>query len=800
MRPRWRKVLADFWDNKSRSLMVILSIAVGIFAVGMIAGAYIIISNDMSASYASSNPANIEIWTDPFDDDFVGVIQNLPGVQTAEGRRFVNVKAKTENEQWVGLDLVAIPDYEASQINTLMPLEGATVPQEKQALIERDTLEKVPAVVGKELEIQLPDNTIKKLPVAGIVLDQSTGAGDFLALPLGYVTHDTLEWLHQPANYNRLYVTVAEQPNNEEHIREIARRVTDQLEQSGRQSYRTQFSKRDEHPMESTVQAVLGVLGALGVLILLLSSSLIANTLSALLSQHTRYIGVIKLVGGRSYQITSMYMTLIVFFGLAALAIAIPLGGQAAYALSQLIAKELNFNLLGYRIVPAAVVLEIVIGLAVPLAAGYFPVRKGARISVQDAFNGNASQPSKPGGKGLAGLGERWRRRTSQQRLSRPLLISLRNTFRRKGRLALTLFTLTMGGAIFIAVFNVRDSLDRYIDDMGDYFLADVTVNFDRPYRLQEISQAAMQVEGVEYVEGWAYANAEILRPDDTVAENLQILAPPADSPLVSPKLLAGRWIEPGDQTAITVSEGILETYPHLKPGDKLRLKIADHEALWSVVGIFKFVGNQNTLAYANYDYLADLLGLRGRSFSYRILTDQHDKLYQKQASQQIEQVLRLQGYKVGDVEAGRASIETAAEALDVLVAFLLIMALLTALVGSIGLAGTMGMNVLERTREIGVMRAVGAVDLEVIKAVIVEGVLIGSISWVLGAALSFPITAMLASIIGLAIFSTPIAIVFTPLGFLIWLGLVVLLSALASVLPAHNAARLTIREVLAYE
>jgi putative ABC transport system permease protein len=111
-----------------------------------------------------------------------------------------------------------------------------------------------------------------------------------------------------------------------------------------------------------------------------------------------------------------------------------------------------------------------------------------------------------------------------------------------------------------------------------------------------------------------------------------------------------------------------------------------------------------------------------------------------------------------------------------------------------------MGMNVLERTREIGVMRAVGAVDLEVIKAVIVEGVLIGSISWVLGAALSFPITAMLASIIGLAIFSTPIAIVFTPLGFLIWLGLVVLLSALASVLPAHNAARLTIREVLAYE
>src|SRR5260370_24799795 len=58
--------------------------------------------------------------------------------------------------------------------------------------------------------------------------------------------------------------------------------------------------------------------------------------------------------------------------------------------------------------------------------------------------------------------------------LPRPVIISLRNTFRKRARLILTLFTLTMGGAIFIAVFNVRVTLHEYIGAIGNYFRADV--------------------------------------------------------------------------------------------------------------------------------------------------------------------------------------------------------------------------------------------------------------------------------------------------------------------------------------
>ncbi|MCK4897352.1 MAG: FtsX-like permease family protein, partial [Anaerolineales bacterium] len=165
-----------------------------------------------------------------------------------------------------------------------------------------------------------------------------------------------------------------------------------------------------------------------------------------------------------------------------------------------------------------------------------------------------------------------------------------------------------------------------------------------------------------------------------------------------------------------------------------------------------------------------------------------------------LDAYFRDQGFRVQVATPGLSTLDSASESLDILITFLLIMALLTALVGSIGLTGTMGMNVLERTREIGVMRAIGAVDLKIINSVIVEGMLIGLISWIFAVLFSYPISYLLLRIISEAMINAPIPLAFTAQGIFIWLGVVMMLAVLASVLPARNAARLTIREVLAYE
>ena len=139
--------------------------------------------------------------------------------------------------------------------------------------------------------------------------------------------------------------------------------------------------------------------------------------------------------------------------------------------------------------------------------------------------------------------------------VSRPLLISIRNTFRRKGRLVLTLFTLTLGGAIFISVFNVRVSLNQTVEGSTRYFGADVNVDLARLYRVQEVEQQIRQVPGVEQVEAWASAQAEALRADGSSLGNISLLAPPAKA-LVEPMLLEGRWLLPGSK-AVAVNQAI---------------------------------------------------------------------------------------------------------------------------------------------------------------------------------------------------------------------------------------------------
>jgi len=810
MKPRWRKVFLDLVENKGRTLLVVLSIAVGVFSIGVIAGAYAIISHDMSASYAANHPANIELRMANFNDDVLTSVRNMPGIGNAEGRRVFSIRVHPVNSTtWTVIDLIAFNDFTTNKVDLLTPLAGDTDPSRRQVVLEKDALKQLSVKVGDQLVFELPDGTMKTMSVVGAVEDPTTGAGDFLAPPFGYISMTTLENFQEPDLYNRIYATVSQHQDDDAYISRIAGDVKDRLVRSGIPVDRTLTSKTHEHPLTSTVNAILGILMALGVLIVFLSSSLIANTLTALLNQHLRYIGIMKLVGGRNRQILIMYLALIISFGVLALLIAVPLGGQGAYGLAAFIANELRFNLLGYRIVPIALVIQIAIGILVPLVAGLVPVMNGSKVTVLKAISGDLARgEGRPlhHGPRRESPWERFQTRVTVVlskrgiHIPRPLLISLRNTFRRRGRLLLTLFTLTMGGAIFISVFNVRVTLHDYIGAIGNYFKADVELDFTQPYRTHEIQLLAMQVPGVQSVEGWQGLSADLLYPDGSTIDTLNIIAPPANSPLVQPILVSGRWIEPGDERKLTVSESVLPYFPNLKPGDFVPLKINGRKEQWQVVGIFQFVGQQGLLAYAPLEYISQVNDLANQSTLFRIQTFEHDRAYQDQMAETLDQYFRTNGFNVLQSQAGLASLDTASQSLDTLVTFLLIMALLTAIVGSMGLAGTMGMNVLERTREIGIMRAIGAVDSIIMQTVIAEGIVIGLISFGFAIILSLPFTYLLSYIVSLAVFETPIKTVFTITGYLIWLALILAMSVIASILPARNAARLTIREVLAYE
>ncbi len=799
--PRWHKVTSDLAGNKTRSLLVVASICVGLFAVGLITSMFVIISQDMRTGYEAVNPANILISTSLFNQDLVKHVQHVPGVRQAEGVFIVTLRMRDASGDWKAIDIQAIPDIQARQINLLHLEQGQWPPADKEIVVDRYKLGDLPVGVGGSIEVELPSGKTHLLKVVGVINDQTigtTGGGGFFLAPVqAYTTLATLSFLEMPVQLNQLNITVNGDSNNTDLIRQVSKQVTKAIEDSGVTVHSSSIRATDDHPNRVYVDAISAILLVLGFLVLFLSGFLITNTLSALLNQQVHQIGVMKTIGARRSQIMGIYMIQIFFFGLIAFVIAQPLSSLAAYAVLGTVANEINIVLQGYRSVPQVVYLLLVMSMIIPQAAGFIPILQGTRITAVEALSGySQAKPPSP---------DSWiyRNLNKIRRVPRPLLLSLRNTFRRRGRLVLTLFTLTLGGAIFIATFNSQVSLTSYIDRIGRYFLADVTLTLKQSYRVDEITQLVKEVPGVKAVEAWSSASAELIMPDGSIGEQVDLLAPPAGSQLVDPTLTAGRWLKTGDTNAIAVNERFIELFPNLKVGDTLRAKIDGQDYGMVVVGFFQLAGKSGGfVAYTTYDFLSAATHSTNRASNYRITGDRPNLTLdqQKALGKRIETFMTDRGYQVAQTEAGHSLTATTADGLNILTGFLLVMALLTAVVGSIGLAGTMSMNVIERTREIGIIRAIGASDRDVINMVMVEGVLIGLMSWIMGTLLSFPISSLLSNSINLSLFGAAATFSFTPTGVILWLLVVLILSALASVMPARNAAHLTIREVLSYE
>ncbi|MEK6221331.1 MAG: FtsX-like permease family protein, partial [Chloroflexota bacterium] len=698
---------------------------------------------------------------------------------------------------WVTVDLISMEEFENNSIYKRVNIEGANTPGTRDILIEKLVLEELEVNVGDQIQVQLANGTITTMTAVGITQDQEALPIDFSSPPQAYVSMNALTWLGESKDLNRLYITLSRNQGDELFINDLAEDIEEKLEDSGYAVYRSRKSPTLEHPMASIIQAFLGVMGALGLLVTILSSSLITNTLTSLLNQHLRQIGIMKLIGGRSKQIRDMYIVMILSFSLIALAIAIPAASIAGFRVASFIAGQLGIPLQGYHIVPVAVLLQVVLGISVPLAAGFFPVNSGAKTKVRRAISNQRPEDEITSIGWLEKLGEwfKW--------LTRPLLLSIRNTFRRKGRLALTLFTLSMSGAIFIAVFNVRDSMQFHMDKLGKNFIADVTLNFEQPHQIARIQHLLSKDLNIVKVEGWAAASAEILFSDDSLADELQILAPPADSKLVEVEMISGRWLLPGDKKKLLVSDAIWAVMPEAKPGDKIRVQLVGDDLIqeWEIIGIFNFTNQLgDVFGYAPYEFIAQEIGMSNFSFSYRVETAEHTRESQAATVLALDKLFQDRDLELVSAEGGLSIMDQANDSISILVTFFLSMAMLTALVGSIGLMGTMSMNVFERTREIGIMRAIGAVDREIMKTVILEGTVIGVLSWFIGAILSLPISSLLLYIVSVAMFNSPMTLIITVDGFLIWIIAILVLAVLASAMPARNASKLTIREVLAYE
>ena len=808
---RWRKVIRDFATYRVRTAAVVASITVGVIAIGTPAGANALLAGGFADAAAAGRPAASTISTATgFDVTLVDAVRRMDGVADAQARQTVSAwllptapgsRAATtaSSDAPAGrpqgateIQLTSLQDPADQRIDRVLPRTGRFPPDRGEIVFERSAQRVVGLAEGQVVTVRTASGEEHALRIAGFAYEPGASPAFYFGRLTAYVTQETLVDLGWPDTYNEIRIRTTPAVATMAQAQQLTDEIRQRVEKAGTPVMQVRVATPGRHPAEEIIQAVFFLLAAIGFLSLFVAGFLIVNTINVLMAQHIRQIGIMKVIGGSGRQIMALYLALVAMYALLALLIAVPVAAIAAFGLASLAAGLLNVDLARTIVPPEVVALEVAVGLGVPLLAAVVPIRRGVRITVHRAITDT-------------GLDERFGHGTFDRLLarlkgvSRPLLLSIRSTFRRKMRLALTLAALTLGGAVFMTIFNVRGSLFATLADTARYFDYDVQVQLSQPVRATTVLAEAIRVPGTVAAEPWRFASAIRERPDGSESPTLVMFGLPAATETVSPIIREGRWLLPGEGNALVASLNIRRDDPDLNVGDTLTLKIAGRDTTWTLVGLVQSP-TMVPFLYVDTTTLGVLTGGQDRAGMVMVKTGAHDAAAQARAADALRSHLEATGIGVAATTTTSDVMNTVYLAFDTLVIVVTAMAVLLGIIGGLGLTGTMTMNVVERSREIGIIRAIGATDGAVRRIFVGEGVVIGLIAWAVGALLSLPLSKLLSDMLGDVFVQRPLAFSPSLAGLLGWLAAVVVLSVLGSLVPAWRASRIAVREVLGYE
>ncbi len=796
--PRWRKVLRDLWLHLPRALLVILATALGIFGVGSFLVAYAVLTPTIETNFAITNPAAITLRMNAIDESIVQRARNFPGVTAAEARRTVYARVEIRPNEWGIMILSVVSDFNHLQVNKFWSESGTWPVGDHQILIERASIPYIHATQGDTIVVKTPRGTSRELPITGLVFDPGQAPAWVDGVSYGYITPGTLQWLGGPSTpFNELLISVNKGASSQQ-IRAVADRLAAALEQDGYPVASIRAAP-PAHPHNDQMNSFMFLLEAFAGLSLLLSGVLTATLISAVLSQQIRQIGVMKAIGARTHQVMGIYFGAVLILSLIALVIAIPLAVLAGQGYARSAAGLLNFNILNNAIPLWVFLVQVALGILVPLLTAVYPVYRGSRITVREAINDYGITTDQSGtGRFDTLLGR-------MQHLSRPLALSLRNVFRRRMRMIMTLLMLAVGGTSFMAALGSATSWNQTINDTFAHDHYDLDIRFEQPYAADALAKSIRAIPGVTTIETWGSVPVVLQYADgsDENKDTLQIMAPPpAGTTLIDPLLVEGRWLQPEDTNAIVIPRSVAQPPdggPQLHAGDDLTLYLnGSQKTVWHVVGIVP--SELEGGVYASYHYLAEITRQQGLAGRALVAVKDHDPTLQTTVSQTLEQRLAEDGFSVVFLQKLSTKRQVLFNHIIIMLVLLMVISIMLIAIGAMGLASTMSVNVMERTREIGMMRAIGASTSAIMQIIIAEGTIISVLSWLPGCLVAVPVTVIVGTLAGEFFLKRPLELAFPFWIPLLWLAIVLVVAVVASLSPAWSAARLTVREVLAYE
>jgi putative ABC transport system permease protein len=797
----WVKWWADLWDNKVRTLLAVLSIAAGTFAVGAVFGMANQLLAGMDAAHQAVNPAHATLFLEKrIDRDTADRLKSVPGLSGVEVVNQLFVRYKTEpTAEWQPGLVVMRDDYNDMDYD-LLELKAGDWPKRNKIGIDRSASDFFGIGLGDQLIFEL-DQTDRALEVTGKIRHPFVPPPAFGGEARFFVDAQGLERFDVPeGEFNQLMIRVT--PYSQALAEQVASEIKDRLAKEDVGVSNVIYQDPTEHWGRIFIEGFNFVLQVLAFVSLFVSAVLVTNTLTALITQQTNQIGIIKAVGGRNGTVLKIYLSAVLIYGLLAFAISVAPGAIVAYQLTKTFLNLFNIDYEAFQFSVIAVGLQAVAALVTPLIAALWPISKGTATTVREAM---ASY-------GLGGSFGATRLDRAVDALSRRFLpsayaISFNNMFRKKGRLILTQLVLITAGTMFLVTINLAQSTDLTVTNDLNRRNYDLRIAFQDRQRADRVSRMAETLPEVVETEVWLSHPGSLLKADQEVQDagvGVILNGIPLGSEMYRPLLVAGRWLQPGDENALVIFQETAEDYG-FAVGDTVKLNLGEFgDDEWQVVGIFQTVitdGFGGDPAYAPLAAVEAATKKHNRGTQIVVRTREHSQSYVAAVSDRLKTLYEARQRDV-DLNSSGATFEDrefADSQYAININMLLALAVVMALVGGIGLMGALSIAVVERTREFGVMRAVGAKSRTILGMLLMEGILQGLISWAVAVPLSLLIGRPMARQMGQIMLNIDLDYAYSYGAIGLWLAVVVIIAMLASVLPARTATRISVRESLAY-
>ena len=808
------KLRRDLRATWSRFVLMVVAIAISLTVFGAVLFAWAASGREATGAYMDTEPASATIVLDkPLDAAAMATLaaqaRTRPDVIAATGRTQFSSDAAVNGEaRDIPLQVFVAAADDPMEVATFAPTDTSWPPAPGELLIRRDTLEMLDVAVGDTVTITAPSGETVELRVADTVYDPSLAPSPQEQMGRGYLSAASLPGPGGAAAMDQLKIQVADPggtapSRDRDTIAATADEVGAWLGAQGLAVREIQIPTPYAHPHQWQADALLLSLLAGGAVALLLSTILVANMLNTLFTQQIPQIGIMKAIGARSGRIARLYLTMVLLVAAAAT--------LAAVAPAVLLGRLAVANFLGFLgIEPVSVAapwwtyaVVVTVGLALPPLMALMPLVKTSRTTVRAAIDhhGGGQRPSKATG-ALARLGR-------IRRLDRGLLMALRNTIRRPARFVLAVGLLASAGMVFVAGMSLSTGTDAITAEEAEQRVWDVDVQLADPVPVDQVTALVNQVPDVTAADAFMFTPTGVAGPGripvtrtypDQGHGRIAVTALPEDPTLfIRPELAEGRWLNPGETGAVVLNRiALKDTLPDSRAGDTVQLILDGNATTWLVVGVTDQKEGGGGV-YATAEGFAAATGRTVRTNQLRIATTGHDEETRAEVADAVNAALTGAGIGVKSSVSVSRSEAISSGHLGPVVLILLAVALPLGAIGLIGLASTMSANILGRTREFGVMHAIGARPKAVRRIVIAEGIFLALASCLVAVIPTLVLTAVLGAGLGNLFFSAPLPYRISLVAVIIWPVLVFLGAVLATEASATRASRITVREALTY-